>query len=350
MTFRRIFSVLCLAALLSGCARNAAEQLLSADESVRQEALRRLDQMPVLDRREIVPFLAKNLAADNANVRRRAVQALARLGPDAVNPLVRALQSKDARARVAAAEALGLLGADAKGAAGPLVEAEQDADADVRMWAAVSLGKIKEAMTPSELNLFQMLYGKKETIAPPSALAASGSPKALLDSLRGQGVKRREPVVLALVAKGPLAAPAILAGLTDPEEALREAAAQALRLLTQNADAPEPPASPTEDEAALARRLGGLWSEMARHLGAGRIDQALELFPPVRREEYRTTFLSLGSALPAVGRGLDVPLAFVSTDGQTASLRGKVHIQDVPMTLRPRFAKDDKGEWKIQSF
>jgi HEAT repeat protein len=233
---RKVFFLLSLLSL-AGCARNLAEQAVSSNEEARQAALRKLDEAKIPLRREVAPLLIERLSSENANVRRRAVQALSRLDLDALVPLIKALSSPSAKARAAAAEVLGQLGADAKSAAGTLVQAEQDKDPDVRLWAAVSLERIKATMSPTELQLFRVLYGSKE-IAPPGALKSDllpeEDPRRLLQQLRRADAKARAGAVLALVERGPLMVPALLNALTDPDEGVRDGAAEALRLITQD--------------------------------------------------------------------------------------------------------------------
>src|SRR5262245_6892014 len=62
-----------------------------------------------------------------------------------VADFVRQLQSQDAGVRRSAAEALGKIGPEAKGAVPDLIAALKDQDTDVRRYAAFVLGKIGEA-------------------------------------------------------------------------------------------------------------------------------------------------------------------------------------------------------------
>lgn len=227
--------------ILVGCARNLAGQLVSSNEKVRQAALAKLERSSAPDRREVIPFLSESFESHNANVRRRAAQALERLGADGVPPLVRALQHKtNPRIRAAAAEALGHMGAAAKTALGPLVEAERDADDGVRLWATVSLSKIKAFLSPSEKQLFRLTYGNDKP-APPAAEAPppfpADDPRTLLWRLRRTNEKQRAEIVAALAAKGSGAVPLLLeAASKDPSESVRDGAAEALRVLAEKGD------------------------------------------------------------------------------------------------------------------
>lgn len=341
---------------LAGCARNVAEQLTSSDERVRQAAMAKLQSGDVSLRREVIPIVAAKLSSENGNVRRRAAQALAGMGSDAVNPLLRTLQSGSPQARAAAAETLGFLGADAKSAVGPLVEAERDADPEVRRWAAVSIGRIKETMSPSELNLFGLLYGKKEAAAGGKKEDFSREdPRALLERLRRSDFRTRGETALALVEKGPLVLPLLMKALKDPDEGVRDGAAQALRILSQNQASVDKARGPrpvsTEGQRALARLLDARWADMASRLARRETEAALNYFEEARREDYRAAFLALGDALPRTGSALNCKLSFHDApDDRQATLEGTALIEGVRQTLLVRFVKDDNGEWKIRGF
>ena len=74
-------------------------------------------------------------------IRRRAIKALEKTGPSAVEPLIAALKSEKSRARAGAAEALGEI-KDSR-AVEPLIAVLEDENADVRNSAAKALAKIK---------------------------------------------------------------------------------------------------------------------------------------------------------------------------------------------------------------
>jgi len=214
-----------------------SDRLVSSDEGVRQSALAKLEAGDLSLRRDVAPFLAERLGDMNGNVRRRAIEALSRLGPDAVNPLIRSLSNADPKTRSAAAQSLGLLDADAKSALGPLVEAERDPDEDVRRWAAASVERIKTSMSPDDLRVFDMLYGRKEVPAPVEAKAAplfaATDPRRALQELRSGGAQEKTAAVLALVEGGPTVVPALLDALGGPDEKQRDGVARALRILTE---------------------------------------------------------------------------------------------------------------------
>ena len=86
--------------------------------------------------------LIQALEDKNVNIRRRAIRALEKAGPSAVEPLVAALRSEKSRARAGAAEALGRI-KDGR-AVEPLIAVLQDKISNVRAGAAEALGKIKD--------------------------------------------------------------------------------------------------------------------------------------------------------------------------------------------------------------
>jgi HEAT repeat protein len=80
-----------------------------------------------------VPALVEVLADPNPVVRRRAAQALARIGPDArdaVPDLIVALQDRNEEVRKSAARALGQIGPDARAAIPALMDELKAAPAD----------------------------------------------------------------------------------------------------------------------------------------------------------------------------------------------------------------------------
>ncbi len=78
-------------------------------------------------------------------MRETAVDALARIGADSVEPLIETLRDPDPAMRANAARALSLMGPEAEAAIGALIEALGDSDAQVRTGAARALGQIGPA-------------------------------------------------------------------------------------------------------------------------------------------------------------------------------------------------------------
>jgi HEAT repeat protein len=86
--------------------------------------------------------LIQALEDKSVNIRRRAIRALEKAGPSAVEPLIAALQYMISIVRAGAAEALGEI--KNTRAVEPLIAALQDENSDVRSWAAKALGEIED--------------------------------------------------------------------------------------------------------------------------------------------------------------------------------------------------------------
>jgi HEAT repeat protein len=84
-------------------------------------------------------LVCRGLKDDDHYVKRAAIETLRRSGETFVPAFVSSLQSADADERVQAAQALGLLGSEARAAGSALVAALNDSDARVRGKAAKSL-------------------------------------------------------------------------------------------------------------------------------------------------------------------------------------------------------------------
>jgi HEAT repeat protein len=108
-------------------ARQAALQLASAKKTPVRQPLFKLNSLPDFRR---------------WTVRETAVDALARIGEDAVAPLVQTLSDPDPEARASAARALSRMGPTAEPAVPALIVALKDEDRDVRQSAARALGQI----------------------------------------------------------------------------------------------------------------------------------------------------------------------------------------------------------------
>jgi len=116
--------------------------LADADPQVRQDAALALGEIG--DARAVEPLLAvMSDTHEVTEVRNNAQEALRRMGPAAVRPLIRALKDGDVYARTRAAVTLGDIGDPA--AVEALVVALRDGDRYVRRYAAESLGKIPDA-------------------------------------------------------------------------------------------------------------------------------------------------------------------------------------------------------------
>lgn len=91
---------------------------------------------------QLTAALIVALADTDFEVRVNAANALAALGPPAVESLITSLGSANRDVRSAAAYALGQMGADAAPAAAGLLRVLKDTDTDVRRQSAQALGRI----------------------------------------------------------------------------------------------------------------------------------------------------------------------------------------------------------------
>jgi len=150
---RTVLPILFSAVLLTGCNRQVSD-----DESppavatpVTAEKIRevrsRQDAMQLASAKKAPlrqPLFKLNSLPDFGRwtVRETAVDALARIGDDAVQPLIETLSDPDPGARASAARALARMGPKAEPAVPALIVALKDEDRDVRQSAARALGQI----------------------------------------------------------------------------------------------------------------------------------------------------------------------------------------------------------------
>jgi HEAT repeat protein len=207
-----------------------------------------------------------------------AVYALAGIGKPAVPALIETLRGKDPVSRPYVAEALGLIGPDAKAAAPLLVDMMKEDDAYIRCSAASALGGVRARSKEAVAALIAAVDDKDETVNhnAVSALAAIGpaakeAVPVLLRKLkradwvpgsplprpvffdspgpfstnagRGQEWRKATEVELiadAIAAIGPDAVPALLEGLKDKEGVVRASCARVLSRIGPDAKAAVP--------------------------------------------------------------------------------------------------------------
>ncbi len=201
---------------------------------VRKEAAVRAAAWP--DPARAAEALTRALAEpENVGRRNAAVEGLARLGSAALAPLVDALGPRPEHRKLIV-DTLGML-ADRR-AVGPLAASLDDGDENVRAAAAEALGKIGG---PEAEQALGRALARGELLLSVACLDALNRLNARL-SVREVAPLTATPVVrpAALEALGgsgdPEAVPYLLAGLTDPSRAAREAAALALRKLHRDSD------------------------------------------------------------------------------------------------------------------
>ncbi|HEX3414938.1 MAG TPA: HEAT repeat domain-containing protein [Stellaceae bacterium] len=158
----------------------AAEAIPLLTEALRDAILRRR-AVDALGRigpaaAETVPLLTEALRDADEPVRRRAAEALGQIGPAAIPALTEALRDADEAVRVGAARALGKIclgkiGSAAAEVVPALTEALRDPDRDVRWRAAYSLGLIGPAADKAIPVLTEALRDADEAIRQAAAEA-----------------------------------------------------------------------------------------------------------------------------------------------------------------------------------
>ena len=196
---------------------------------VRKAAVERLcaSKTPEVLVKELLEKLGEG---DNVGERNGAAQALARIGPTAVDGLVGSLKAGDAQVRKLAADVLGEAGERRASAA--LIAALEDADPNVRAAAAEALGKL--GGDEAALALERALDPRDRPLALAALEALSrlhcSPPLAVLESLASDPYLRRSALRLLGLAPGRAALGLIAQGLQDPSRGTREAAFEALAM------------------------------------------------------------------------------------------------------------------------
>jgi HEAT repeat protein len=173
--------------------------------------------------------LVAKLSSRNSETRYQAVECLGdRRDPAVVQSLAPLLDDPESGVRWKTAEALGKLGPPA---VGPLIDGLRSGDVDVRWMAAVALGDIADpAAVPALLETLNDVDAYVRSRAA-LALAAIGEPAetALITSLSTGNERVRWGATLALGRiGGEVATSALIDALHDPDEDIRRQTANAL--------------------------------------------------------------------------------------------------------------------------
>jgi HEAT repeat protein len=181
--------------------RGQADKLHKKKENITREWREKFNVIEGLDQTALTALTAA-LADPEEMVRNSAKTALGRLGVAAIPALVEALQSRETRARLAAAEVLKSLGKGARLAVSALIAALDDHDAAVRAMAAAALVKMDSEAVPALLEVLKS-SGTEQRIRAASLLGDIGNG-----------------------AQGAIAG--LCAAVTDPTAAVRREAAKTL--------------------------------------------------------------------------------------------------------------------------
>jgi alpha-L-fucosidase len=135
-------TVIRLGPAATGVSTTLVDVLQDADAGIRAKACIAFRELGS-DGKAGIPALITRLSDPELDVRIRATEALARIGPGGIPPLVRALKERDPRTRRAAAEILGTFGSEARANAVELGELSSDEDPGVRQAAADAIRKVQ---------------------------------------------------------------------------------------------------------------------------------------------------------------------------------------------------------------
>ncbi len=199
---------------------------------VRDDARRALNEMEDV----AVPALIQlGLWNQNDVLRKNAIAALVKIGPPAIDPLIKALKGKEPRVRAGAAQALGVL--SEKKAIAPLVEALADRETIVRQEAFNSLNAIGPPATnalvkalihpsPSVRRNVSVILRRigRPTVQPLTQATSHANP----------GMRAAATRLLGQIGD-PVAIPFLVKALRDPQEAVQELAVEAIVSFGQKA-------------------------------------------------------------------------------------------------------------------
>ena len=186
------------------------------------------------------PELRELLKDKNTYVRVKAAEALWKIEKTPalvlLPVLLAALKDKEASARATAPPVIALLGSKAKAALPALVEALHDKDFDVKMTAITALGDLGSVAKDTAQDLLEVTNDKDFFLLEPfvgAALANLGDSVVplLSQSLADQSADRRRVAAYALGSMGPAAIPAVAnlaKALKAEDTATRKLAARAL--------------------------------------------------------------------------------------------------------------------------
>jgi HEAT repeat protein len=230
-----------VAGALAKCGPEALPLLLpaaqDAEASVRQQALQSIQtvvQKAPAAAAAALPTLTKALQDESPAVRFAAVQALSRSGPDAVRPLLEALEDKDVKVRAYAAAGLIPLKPEAKTVLPTLVKRlKKEPDVIVRQSILRTLGKLG----PEAVAALTETLKDQEAVVQMAALIALGQigpdAKSALPAMKELAQKADDPrirsgAVANLAKLGPEAVPVLVELLKVDDSAVRLACLQGL--------------------------------------------------------------------------------------------------------------------------
>jgi HEAT repeat protein len=192
---------------------------------VRDDARRALNEMGEV----AVPALIQlGLWNPDDLLRKNAVAALVKVGPSAIDPLIKALKGKEPRVRAGAAQALGVL--SEKKAIAPLIEVLADRETIVRQEAFTSLIAIG---SPATNGLIKALVHPSPSVRRNASVILRRIGRPTVQPLT-QATSHANPGMRAAATRllgqigDPMAIPFLVKALRDPQEAVQELAVEAI--------------------------------------------------------------------------------------------------------------------------
>jgi HEAT repeat protein len=265
---KRRYVILVVISWLGPDASELAPQVIDVLADAKGTDLRKAAQ--VLDRlvppRESIPALVKLLGHNSPDPRASATKAIARLGADAVPPLLTVLADNNLAGRVEAARALGLIGPAAKEAIEPLKKrlmAAGDKESELAKAAGQALGNIGPAAVPALSEALRAPHeqGRKHAV---EALGKIGGPavQVLMAAARANDADLRREAVVQLARLGGTDArvvPVVANALQDEDSQVRVRAIIGLKTMGKAAL----PAAPALVAALGDTTDGGLVQDYA---------------------------------------------------------------------------------------
>ncbi len=157
--FRRFFPLLLCAIALSSCNifQPIEKRVLSNDDGVRAQALKKIVTLPAEKIQTIIPALVAALHDPDSNIVNRSVDALSTIGRSALDPLRQTLKDPDVYVKVSVISVFGRIGPDAQATIPDLVACLADSHPLVREEAAFSLGQMGQVASSAVSPLLEAL-------------------------------------------------------------------------------------------------------------------------------------------------------------------------------------------------
>ena len=281
-----------------------AELLNDERGDVRREASETLGKLGP-EAKSAVPALIESCRTGDYYLVDANVESLRKIGPAAVPAIAGLLGDKEKEIRLAAARALGKMGADAVSAVPILQDRVKECDDSVSDAAASSLARIGLSAVPTLAGLLKdkdwfVRWRAAWTLRGMGSRANSAAP-ALVSLLADGNVIVREAAAEALGRIGAVNVPVLTAMLKDKDASVRYAAAKSLGKTDKEAEAIAHElvyfgndtgvfrsniSSDAECRALYARECEKSWDSLMREAGAAKEGLVLESRPNVVARWY----------------------------------------------------------------